>query len=400
MDTQRHILHADFDAFYISVERALNPHLRERPAVVGNRADKRGVVAAVSAEAREFGIHPSMTIARALTLCPRLHIVDGDYEMYHRASAAVGEYLQRFSPYFEPASVDEAYLDLTGTQRLFGGAVDIGARISREIRNRFSLDLRIGVAANKLVSKIASRSIKPTELCDVTPGSESAFLAPLEVRRLPVVGPRMTKRLLDFNIETIGDLAEAARAFLTSAFGRRGFILYAQARGIDDTPVQRIHKPKTITQEETFTHDSNSRELISAAIFRAIEKAALCLRRHELLAGSVSVSVRYIDGKQTTGSQRLPQATDLDEEIYAGATAGLKRALTRRLAVRCLGIRLSHLCPASPQLSLIEDGRRYDRKRALVSAIDRIRDTFGVGSIVSGRVLNQSPAVLDTTRAA
>ncbi len=396
MNTQRCILHADFDAFYISVERVLNPRLRGRPVVVGNRGEKRGVVAAVSAEARSCGIYASMTTARALNLCPSLVVVDGNFDLYRQASGAVSEHLQRFSPYFEPATLDEVYLDLTGTQKLFGQAVDIGTRLCREIKNRFSLDLTVGVAANKLVSKIASRTIKPTGLCDVTPGSESVFLAPLPVHCLPGVGPHTEKRLAEFNIETIGELASAGRPFLQCAFGRRGYMLHAHAQGIDHTPVVSARTPKIVTHEETLTHDSNNRSLIRTALFHSAEKTSHCLRGHRLLAKRVSVHLQYIDGRHSRGDHILLEATDLDDEIYAGAARVLKRILTGRLAVRRVGVRLSHLLPAGPQLTLMDNGRQYDRKRSLISAVDRIRRTYGFSSISYGRVFGKPQA----TRAA
>jgi len=388
MKTQRYILHADFDTFYIAVERAMNPRLRGRPVVIGNRADRRGIVAAVSPEARQYGVYPSMTISRATLLCPSLTVVDGNADLYSRSSEAVGEIMQRFTPWFEAASVDEAFLDLTGTQKLFGGAVDVGARLRREVKDRFSLDLTIGVAANKLVSRIASRTVKPTGLCDVTPGSECAFLAPLPVRRLPGIGPLTDKRLADFNIITVGELQDTARPFLTSAFGKRGEILYAHARGIDDTPVRPASRPTAIYHEETFVNDTNDRILIENVLFSAVEAAGLSLRAQGLTAKYISVNIQYVDSRRADAGARLAETTDLDLEIYSGAEQTLQRALTNRMAVRRIGVRLSRLSPAIPQLSLIDTGRQYDRQRALTSAVDRIRHTHGINAIAYGRVLH------------
>lgn len=394
MKTQRHILFVDFDGLHIAVERTLNPRLRGRPVAIGNRTDCRGVVAAASTEARGYGIYPSMTTSAALHRCPDLIVVNSDLELYTRASATVREHLQRFSPCFEFPSLDAAYLDLTGMHRLFGGAVDIGARIRREVRERYDLEPTIGVAGNKLVSRIASRVVKPAGLCDVTPGSEREFLAPLHVRRLPGVGPHIAKRLEEFSIETVGELAAAPRSFLTCTFGKRGEVLFARARGIDHTPVRTVPRPTAITHDETLIRDSNDRELARRVLFTAVEHCARQLRAHGLLAARVSVSIFHVDGRRAGGDHRLAIATDLDDELHDGAREIIDRVSTSRVAVRRIGVRLSGFSPASPQMSLLDDGRRYDRKRALTSAVDRIRRVHGVNSIIYGRAMHEAAPAL------
>ncbi|MFC1476319.1 hypothetical protein ACFLQW_04905, partial [Candidatus Zixiibacteriota bacterium] len=337
--------------------------------------------------ARECGVYPSMATSAALHRCPELIVVDADNELYSRASEAVGEYLQNFSPNFESPSVDAAYLDLTGMHKLFGATVDIGARINREVGEQFDLKSTIGVAGNKLVSRIASRLVRPAGLCDVTPGSEREFLAPLNVRRLPGIGAQIARRLGEFSIETVGELAAAQRSFLVCTFGKRGEVLYARAQGIDHSPVRPVRRPSVIAFAETLVHDSNDRELVLRVLFNAVEKCARQMREYNLLAGRVVVVVSYLDGHRINGSHRLVIATDLDDEIHDGAVDVIRRLHTSRVAVRRIGVQLSGFSPASPQMTLIEDGRRYDRRRALVSAVDRIRGMHGFGAIAYGRTL-------------
>jgi len=210
----RTVLHADLDAFFVAVERVRDPRLRGRPVVVGGSPAERGVVAAASYEARALGIHSAMPMAQALRLCPDLVRVRGSHGLYRRASRAVFELLGAYTPIVERVSVDEAYLDLSGTERLFGRAVDAAERMRREVRERLRLDLSIGVACNRLVSKIASAFAKPRGLFEVLPGQEARFLAPQPVATLPGVGPVTERRLLDFNIPRLGQLAVTERWFL------------------------------------------------------------------------------------------------------------------------------------------------------------------------------------------
>ncbi len=387
MNRNRHILFTDFDGFYIAVERSINPRLHNRPLAIGSQRAQRGVIAAVSPEARQYGVYPSMTTSAALSRCPELYVIDGDFALYRRAARGVRSYLRQFSPQFEWSTLDQAYIDVTGTQRLFGDVVDLGARIHREIHARYRLQLTIGVAINKLVAKIAARTARPAGLCDVAPGSECEFLAPLPIGSLPGVGPATQKRLGEFNIETVGDLAATKREFLLSAFGVRGQILYARARGIDYTPVGLSTTPSHITVDKTLTNDSNDRHLLRAVIFLLAEQAGQQLREHGRQTQKVALTLTFIDGHRADSAIRSDFATDLDDEIGDAAVHSLQRMNTGRQAVRRITLKLTDLIPANRQMSLLDDSRNYDRKRLLSSVIDAIRRRHGATAIQRGRTL-------------
>ena len=384
----RFILHADFDAFLVSVERACNPSLRGRPLVVGGSPQARGIIVAASPEARAFGIRPAMPVASARKLCGDLVIVQGNDSLYRRASHAVSDHFQRYTPRYEAASIDEAYLDLTGVQRLFGKAVDVGSRLRKEIIDKFRLELAIGVASNKLVSKVASYLAKPGGLCDVSAGTEADFLAPLPVGRLPGVGLQVERRLWDFNIETIHELAVTDRILLERIFGRRGRILHAHAQGLDDSPVGQTRKPKFAGHEVMLDQDGNDRNVLRAMLFGCVEIAAAQLRTLELTARHLAVRIQYVDGISTTRKTVLENPTDIDSEIFATSEELMQLCLSRRAAVRQIGLRCTRLAPYNPQMRLFADRGGYDRQRSLMDAIDRVRLDHGAGALAWGRALN------------
>jgi DNA polymerase-4 len=384
MDTHRRIIHLDFDTLYVSLERAINPRLRGRPVVVGGRAERRGIITSASREAHAAGIAPSMPVAHARTLCPDLVVIPGGDELYDDSVRTVLRYLQRFAPVWERASPDRIFLDLTGTHALFGTAIDTSVRLCRELKNRFSLDSTIGVATNKLVSRIASDTVVSGGLCDVSPGSETKFLAPLPVKRLPGVGIKTMKRLGDFNIHTIHDLTVTGKDLLVAAFGRYGTILYANSLGLDDSPVGDQYRRTAIITSETLSHDTNDPEFLRHTLRRIVEEGAFHLRCDRLCTKRIRVAITYVDRIQKHLTEFLPLPTDLDNEISPVTQNLLHRLLERRLAVRRITVRFSGLSPVVPQLSLINDNRQYDRKRSLLSASDRIRRTFGNNALRRG----------------
>jgi DNA polymerase-4 len=314
------------------------------------------------------GVHTAMPVSLALKLCRDLVVVQGNEALYRRAARAVGDHLRYFSPLCETENGDEAYLDLTGVQRLFGRAVDVGARLQREITDRFRLESTIGVASNKLVSKVASSVAGAGRLCDVAPGDEPGFLAPLPVGKLPGVGPSTENRLWDFNIETIKELAATDRALLERVFGRRGRLLHAHAQGLDDTPVGTPRLPKSVEHDVTLDHESNDRNALTSVLFGCVEIAASRLRMLGLMARNVAVRIQYVDGTHSRCATALEHPTDLDREIQSLAASLLQQCRTRRLSVRRIGLRLYRLSHHSPQLGLFASERGYDRKRALMDA--------------------------------
>lgn len=385
---ERFVLHADFDAFFVSVERACNPSLRGRPVAVGGSPQTRGIVIAASPEAQAYGVRPAMPVSQAHKLCGDLVVVQGNDRLYQRASHAVIDHLQRYTPRYETASVDEAYLDLTGVQRLFGKAVDVGARLRKEITVMFRLEMAVGVASNKLVAKVASDVARPCGLCDVRGGDEAAFLGPLPVGRLPGVGWVAEHRLWDFNIETIRELAATDRVFLENVFGKRGRLLHAHAQGLDDTPVGHTRKPKAVGYEVTLDRNCNDRHVLRAELFGCVEIAAAQLRALGMTTRHLAVRIQYVDGIHTTRTVTLTHPTDIDSEIFESSEELLALCLTRRSAVRQVGLRCARLAPYNPQLRLFADRKGYDRQRSLMAAIDRIRHDHGHGSLRWGRMMD------------
>lgn len=370
----RAVLHVDLDAFFVAVERVLDPRLRGRPVAVGGAPGERGVVASASYEARAYGVRSAMPMAQALRLCPNLVRVPARHALYERASHAVFRLLGRYTPVVEQVSIDEGYLDLTGTECLFGRAVDVAARLRAEVAERLRLDLTVGVAANRLVSKVASDRAKPCGLLDVAAGQEAPFLAPLPVRALPGVGPVTERRLLDCNIETLRTLAATEEWFLEAAFGSYGPQLRAHARGEDDTPVcppWELPEAKSIGHEQTFVSDTADHAFLRGKLAELLAAAAQQLRGQGLLARTVTVRLRYADFVAAGRDHTLASATDHDGEFLEPALELLQRLATRRTLVRRLGVRLSGLQRGLWQGKLW-DGERM-RERRLLAAVDHLR---------------------------
>ena len=292
------ILHVDLDAFFVSVERVLDSRLCGRPVVVGGPVEGRGVVAAASYEARQFGVHSAMPMGQAMRLCPDLVRVSATPGVYARASKAVFDLLGSYTPIVERVSVDEAYLDLGGTEHLFGRAIDAADHMRKEVKERLRLDLTVGVSRNRLVSKVASGFAKPHGLFDVCPGQEPRFFAPLPVKVLPGIGPVTQKRLRDFHIDKLGALADTDGRFLEDVFGRYGRSMQRRAKGEDHTPVcppwEKAAR-KSLSQERTFAEDTDDLQVLRGRLQRMLEKCCGELREKGLLARTISIKVRYAD---------------------------------------------------------------------------------------------------------
>lgn len=382
---QRNILHLDLDAFFVAVERVVEPRLKGRPVVVGGPPEARGVVASASYEARAFGIHSAMPMARALRLCPEVIRLPGQHDLYARASKAVMKILGAYSPLVESVGLDEGYLDLTGTNRLFGAAVDAAARLQREVKERLRLEATIGISGSKLVSKVGSAFAKPRGLVDVMRGQEGGFLDPLKVTRLPGVGSVTAKRMRDFNIHRVSDLTAVDLNHLVLAFGGLGRLLFRRARGMDDSPVLPRRGVKSIGCEETFPIDTADYAELSRKLFGQAESACQRIRRQGLMARTVQVAIRYADFVEVSRAVTLGTQTDMELEIYPAAEALLRKLHSRRTLVRRLGLRLSNLAPGSWQLSLLPEARSRDRQRALIDSLDKIRERLGQGVLRWGR---------------
>ena len=388
MSASRSILHVDLDAFFVAVERVLNTRLQGRPVVVGGAPERRGVVAAASYEARAFGVRSAMPMGQAMRLCPDLVRVGGSHGMYSRASRAVFNLLGDYTPIIEKVSVDEAYLDLSGTDIVVGPAIDAAEKMRKEVRERLRLDLTIGMSRNRLVSKVASAFAKPQGLFDVQPGQEARFLAPLPVEALPGVGPVTAKRLHEFNLPKLGGLASTETWFLKDAFGNYGPAMQVRARGEDDTPVcppWERRQEKSIGHEQTFAEDTEDHAFLRAKLQELLTRAARRLRAKGLLARKLSIRLRWADFVTVSRDVTLLDASDHDGELLGPALELLRKMHDRRTLVRLLGVRLSGLVRGYWQGTLTDV--TATRERSLVNALDGIRDRHGESAVRCGAVV-------------
>ncbi len=382
--TSRTILHVDLDAFFAAVEQRDRPELRGRPVIVGGGGPgDRGVVSAASYEARRFGVHSAMPLREAGRLCPDGVFLPVDGAKYLAVSRDVMAILRRFTPIVEPISIDEAFLDVTGSEALFGDGETIARRIKETISAEIQLTASVGVAATKLVAKVASELRKPDGLVVVSPGDEAAFLAPLPISRLWGVGTQTAAALRDYAVTTIGDLAALPPELLVRRFGKHGAALTERARGIDDDPVADPGDAKSIGHEHTFDVDTSDRETIERTLLAMAEGVASRLRASGVKAGTIAVKVRDSSFRTVTRQRTLAEATDLTEPIWRIALE-LARPEVRGIRVRLLGVTASNL--GSPdQLALFgtEDGRR----RRAVEAADEIRRRYGERAVTRARLI-------------
>lgn len=391
----RAVLHVDMDAFFASVEVMDNPELRGKPLVVGGPPEAHGVVAAASYEARRFGVRSAMPMARALALCPHCVRVPARHDRYVEVSRGVFGILRRFTPAVEPVSVDEAYLDVTGSARLFGDAEGIARAIKRAVREELRATASVGVAANRLVAKVASDLEKPDGLVVVKPGGEAAFLAPMPVEKLPGVGPKTAKALRELGVATLGELAEYPARALEERFGVTGPALRSRARGEDGTPVgvepdEEGAGRKSISSETTLRDFTSDRDEIDRVLLSLSEGVAAHARSKGLEGRTVTLKLRDDLFNTRTRAETLPRSTDLGREIFDTAR-GLyaARPVAAGRKVRLLGVALSKLAPSGQgQVELLTDEARERRKR-LESTVDEIRKRLGDDALVRGRLIDR-----------
>jgi DNA polymerase-4 len=381
----RTILHVDLDAFFAAVEQRDRPELRGRPVVVGGGGPgDRGVVSAASYEARVFGIRSAMPLRTAAALCPDAVFLPVDGAKYQAASRQIMAILRRFTPLVEPISIDEAFLDVTGSRALFGDGETIARRIKATIRDEVRLTASVGVATTKLVAKIASDLRKPDGLVVVAPGDEASFLDPLPVWRLWGVGPQTAAGLGEYGVRTIGDLARLPVDLLVRRFGRHGASLHDRALGIDPDPVEGGDPAKSIGHEHTFDIDTNDPEIIERTLLAMADGVSGRLRAAGLKAGTVSVKIRDSSFRTITRQRTLAEPTDLTEPIWRAALE-LARPEVRGIRVRLLGVTASNLgSPEQLALFAAEDPRR----RRAAEAADEVRRRFGERAVTRARLLH------------
>ena len=382
----RTIFHVDMDAFFVSVEELFDPSLKGKPVVVGGQRDERGVVSAASYEARKFGVHSAMPLRTAAKLCPQAVFVNGHPERYREYSAKVHEVLTRFSPLVEMASVDEAYLDMTGTDRLHGPPLRSANRLHREMKADTALNCSIGIGTSRLIAKVSSAKAKPNGVLWVLPGQEARFLSPLNVGDIPGVGKVMEKNLHAIGVERVGDLAKLEESDLEERFGKWGLALAGKSRGEDaggwfDSEVGENQDPKSISHEHTYDEDTADLERLQSTLMRLSEMVGRRLREGGYHARTIQLKLRFKDFTTLTRAQSLEQPTQLDTVIYEQVRRLFLRNWKTGQLVRLLGVQTSNFeAPASSQLDLLEPSRSQRWQQALKAA-DHLRDKFGESAI-------------------
>ncbi len=383
----RTIFHVDMDAFFVSVEELFDPSLKGKAVVVGGRPNERGVVSAASYEARKFGVHSAMPLRTAAKMCPHAIFLDGHPDRYREYSHRAYEVLQRFSPAVEMASIDEAYLNMTGTERLHGPALRAAHLLHQAMKAATGLNCSVGIGTSRMVAKVASDQAKPNGVLWVLPGEEARFLAPLDVRRIPGVGKVTEKKLHELGIKKVGDLAQLDEDFLHERFGEWGVALAGKSRGLDaggwfDSDVGEDTAAKSVSHEHTFMHDTRDREELESTLARLSEMVGRRLRENGFHARTVQLKLRYTDFSTITRAHTLDAPTQLDIDILNQVRA-LFAANWNGGAVRLLGVHTSGFEAQEGQLGLLDTNEHQRWKQAL-SAADRLRDKYGESAVSMG----------------
>jgi DNA polymerase-4 len=384
----RTILHLDLDAFFCAVEELRDPTLHGKPFAVGGQPDERGVVASCSYAARALGVHSAMPMSQALRLCPQLIIVPTRHGVYSEVSGQVMQRLHNLSGLVEQISIDEAFMDISDVS---AEAEAIARKLQKQVLDELRLPCSIGVAANKLVAKIATEVGKkaargpasPQALTVVPGGSEAEFLAPLPVSMLWGVGPKTEKRLAELGIHLIGQLAALAERDLVALFGENGREMARHAQGIDKRPVVTHHETKSISQEVTYSRDVRDDKLLDDTLREQSAQVGRNLRQERLAGTTVKLKLRWPDFTTLTRQMRLPIPTDQDDEIYAAARELLGKVREKGQAVRLLGVGVSGLGAPVRQMELW--GQGGEKARKVQAALDELQGKYGKKVVKKGK---------------
>jgi DNA polymerase IV len=381
----RTIFHVDMDAYFVSVEELYDPSLKGKAVVVGGQRDERGVVSAASYEARKFGVHSAMPLRTAAKMCPHAVFVAGHPERYRECSEQVYKVLGTFSPQVEMASIDEAYLDMTGTERLHGPPLKAAHTLHQRMKERTRLNCSVGIGTSRLIAKVSSAQAKPNGVLWIVPGEEARFLAPLDVREIPGVGKVMEKHLHDFGIQKVGDLTKLEEGELETRFGKWGLALAGKARGEDaggwfDNEVGADLAAKSISHEHTYNEDTANIAQLEATLMRLSEMVGRRLREAGSYARTIQLKLRYKDFSTITRAHTLPNPTQLDTEIFEHIRTLFRKNWHKGAPIRLLGVQASSFTTGADQIDLLE-GVRQQRWKDALAAADRLRDKFGESSV-------------------
>lgn len=389
----RTILHVDMDAFYASIEERDHPELQGQPIIVGGRTESRGVVSAANYAAREFGVHSAMPMKTARALCPHAHYFPVRMKDYAAVSQIIQQIFHRFTPLVEPLSLDEAFLDVTGSKLLFGSGEQIAHSIKREIQESLQLIASVGVAPNKFLAKIASDADKPDGLVIVTPDKIHEFLDPLPISRIWGIGKVATKRFNQLGIQTVSQLRALEPDLLTELFGEQGQHLWKLSQGIDDRPVVPERQAKSISRETTFSQDVTDMEILKAVLIELVEDVARRLRKNQLRGKTIQLKIRYDDFSTFTRASTIAQPTDITREIQETALQILEQRLpARRLSIRLIGVGVTGFDHSSRQQRSLFDEEDQQKYARLDQIKDQIADRFGLDSLKRGNRISKDAA--------
>lgn len=384
------IIHVDMDAFYASVEERDRPGLVGRPVIVGGSPERRGVVSAANYVARRFGVHSAMPAYTARQLCPQAVLLPVRLDHYADISRQIREIFYRYTPLVEPLSLDEAFLDVSGSRQLFGSAVDIAGKIRQVIREEVRLVASAGVAPNKFLAKIASDLDKPDGFVVVEPEQVQQFLDPLPIERVWGIGRQGSKAMRRLGVRTIGDIRRLPLELLESRFGSNGRHFWRLARGIDDRPVIPDREAKSISHETTFAIDIDDPDILRAWLLELTDQVARRLRRHGFCGSVVQVKVRFADFRTITRSRKLPEPTSVTDELWQVASEILASRLpANHPPVRLLGMGVSGIDRSRVKQGLLFDSRERQRRTQLDEVSDLVRDRFGSSALRRGNSLTR-----------
>ncbi len=378
----RHIVHLDLDSFFVSVERLINPKLIGMPVLVGGSSD-RGVVASCSYEARAFGIHSAMPMRMARQLCPEAIIVRGDHAQYSKYSDLVTEIINEKVPMYEKSSIDEFYIDLTGMDRYFG-CYKMATELRTKITKETNLPISFALSANKTVSKVGTGEAKPNGQKEIPFGTEKNFLAPLSVKKIPMVGDKTYQLLRGMGVLWIRTLQEMPLELMQQVLGENGTTIWKKANGIDNSPVIPYSENKSISTERTFDKDTIDVKALKGILVAMTEKLAYQLRSEKKLTGCVTVKIRYSDFNTYTVQARLPY-TSLDHVLIAKVKELFDKLYQKRMLIRLIGVKFSHLVQGNHQIDLFEDSIEQIQ---LYQAMDKIRNRFGKEALSRATAMN------------
>ncbi|SFC73166.1 DNA polymerase-4 [Algibacter lectus] len=377
MSKNRSIVHMDLDTFFVSCERLLDSRLIGKPVLIGGTSD-RGVVASCSYEARKFGVHSAMPMRLAKSLCPEAVVLRGNSGIYSNFSKDVTDVIKESVPLYEKSSIDEFYIDLTGMDKFFG-CHKLASELRQRIMKETGLPISFGLSINKTVSKIATGEAKPNNEINILSGTEKPFLAPLSVRKIPMVGEVTYKSLCDLGVKRIQTVQDMPMDLMHKVLGKNGLSIWKKANGIDHSPVVQYQERKSISTERTFNKDTTDISKLKGIIVAMTENLAYQLRRGNKLTACVTFKIRYSDFQTYTQQQRIPYSA-MDHNIIPVVLDLYRKLYNRRLLVRLIGVKFSHLVEGGHQVNLFEDN---EKQIHLTEAIDKMRERFGDRAIMS-----------------